>query len=127
MEGSGQHIDEEMATLLKEYEDILQVPKSLPPKREIDHAIVLEPNAKVVNKPPYCLSKVEREKVAKQVQDLLAMGLIQPPQSPFASPVLLVKKKDGSFRMCIDYRDLNKVTTTIKNRYPIPRIDDLID
>ena len=63
--------------------------------------------------------------MATQVQDLLEKNFIDHCTSPFASPVLLVKKKDGSFRMCIDYRDLNK--TTIKNRFPIPRIDDLLD
>ena len=63
--------------------------------------------------------------MASQVQDLLEKNFTDHSTSPFASPVLLVKKKDGSFRMCIDYRDLNK--TTIKNMFPIPKIDDLLD
>ena len=67
----------------------------------------------------------ELEEIQKQVQALLANNLIQPSTSPFGAPVLFVKKKDGSLRMVIDYRALNKIT--IRNQYPIPRIDDLLD
>ncbi|KAI3711897.1 hypothetical protein L1987_70446 [Smallanthus sonchifolius] len=65
------------------------------------------------------------EELSTQLQDLLDKGFIRPSSSPWGAPVLFVKKKDGTFRMCIDYRELNKVT--IKNRYPLPRIDDLFD
>ena len=73
----------------------------------------------------YRLSPAEKEEVQRQVQDLLSKGLIRPSTSPFGSPILFVKKKDGTLRMVIDYRSLNKIT--IKNKYPLPRIDDLFD
>ena len=96
-----------------------------PPKRHVDHAIVLKPSSKPINKAPYHLSKVEQEEVATQVQELLDKDFISHSTSLFASLVLLVKNKDGSYCMCIDYRELNK--DTIKNRFPIPRIDDVLD
>eukprot|EP00253_Pinus_taeda_P004086 PITA_04086 len=73
----------------------------------------------------YRLSTLENAKIKKQVQELLERGFIRPSTSPCGSPIVLVRKKDGSWRMCIDYRALNKIT--IKNRYPLPRIDDLLD
>ena len=74
---------------------------------------------------PYRHPKRLKDEIEKTITELLAMGHIRPSKSPFASSVVLVKKKDGTLRMCIDYRELNK--KTIKNRYPIPRIDELID
>ena len=71
------------------------------------------------------MSPAELRELKAQLQELLSKGFIRPSASPWSAPVLFVKKKDGSFRMCIDYRQLNKVT--IKNKYPIPRIDDLFD
>jgi len=73
----------------------------------------------------YRLSALENVEIKKQVQELLQKGFIRPSTSPCGSPIILVRKKDGSWRMCIDYRALNKIT--IKNRYPLPRIDDLLD
>ena len=73
----------------------------------------------------YTLSALENAEIKKQVQDLLEKGFIRPSTSPCGSPIVMVRKKDGSWRMCIDYRALNKIT--IKNRYPLPRIDDLLD
>ena len=83
------------------------------------------PGSEPPNRPPYSVSVTQREEIMNQVQDLLSKGLIQPSSSPFCSPVLLVQKKDGSFRMCVDYCALNKMT--IKNKFPIPRIDDVLD
>ena len=76
-------------------------------------------------KAPYKLAPSEMQELSTQLQELLDKGFIQPSFSPWGAPVLFVKKKDGSFRMCIDYRELNKLT--IKNRYPLPRIDDLFN
>ena len=73
----------------------------------------------------YRLSALENAEIKKQVQELLEKGFIRPNTSPCGSPIVLVRKKDGSWRMCIDYRALNKIT--IKNRYPLPRIDDLLE
>ncbi|GJU82130.1 putative reverse transcriptase domain-containing protein, partial [Tanacetum coccineum] len=78
-----------------------------------------------VARAPYRLAPSEMKELSKQLQELLEKGFIRPSSSPWGAPVLFVKKKDGSFRMCIDYRELNKLT--IKNRYPLPRIDDLFD
>ncbi|KAF5774952.1 putative nucleotidyltransferase, Ribonuclease H [Helianthus annuus] len=97
----------------------------LPPSRDIDFRIDLIPGANPVTKSPYRLAPSEMRELSSQLQELLDKGLIRPSTSPWGAPVLFVKKKDGSFRMCIDYRELNKLT--IKNRYPLPRIDDLFD
>ena len=74
---------------------------------------------------PYHHPKAYKDEIEKAIRELLEMGHIQPSSSPFASSVVLVKKKDGTMRMCIDYRELNK--KTIKNKYSIPRIDELMD
>ncbi|KAD4586096.1 hypothetical protein E3N88_23697 [Mikania micrantha] len=97
----------------------------LPPKRQVEFQIDLTPGAAPIAKAPYRLAPTEMQELSNQLQELLDKGFIRPSFSPWGAPVLFVKKKDGSFRMCIDYRELNKVT--IKNRYPLPRIDDLFD
>ncbi|KAD6453304.1 hypothetical protein E3N88_08009 [Mikania micrantha] len=97
----------------------------LPPKRQVEFQIDLIPGAAPIAKAPYRLAPTEMQELSNQLQELLDKGFIRPSFSPWGAPVLFVKKKDGSFRMCIDYRELNKVT--IKNRYPLPRIDDLFD
>ena len=103
-------------------------PKDLPevpPEREIDFGIDLLPDNQLISIPSYTMAPVELKELKEQLKDLLDKGLIKPNISPWGSPVLFVKKKDGFLKMCIDYRQLNKVT--IKNKYPIPRIDDLFD
>ncbi|GJR41757.1 putative reverse transcriptase domain-containing protein [Tanacetum coccineum] len=97
----------------------------LPPPRQVEFRIDLIPGAAPVARAPYRLAPSEMKELSKQLQELLEKGFIRPSSSPWGAPVLFVKKKDGSFRMCIDYRELNKLT--IKNRYPLPRIDDLVD
>lgn len=101
------------------------IPPGAPPDRGIEHIIELEEGAKPVMITPYRHPKRLKDEIEKTIKELLEMGHIRLSKSPFASSVVLVKKKDGSLRMCIDYRVLNK--RTIKNRYPIPRIDELID
>ncbi|MCO5567952.1 hypothetical protein L7F22_021648 [Adiantum nelumboides] len=83
------------------------------------------PGTKPISKPPYRLSHTEAIEVEKQSADYVNRGYIKPSSSPWASPILLVKKKDGTMRMCVDYRGLNSVT--IKNKYPLPRVDELFD
>ncbi|GJV52806.1 putative reverse transcriptase domain-containing protein [Tanacetum coccineum] len=97
----------------------------LPPTRQVEFQIDLVPGAAPVARAPYRLAPSELQELSTQLQELSDKGFIRPSSSPWGAPVLFVKKKDGSFRMCIDYRELNKLT--VKNRYPLPRIDDLFD
>ncbi|GJT53881.1 putative reverse transcriptase domain-containing protein [Tanacetum coccineum] len=102
-------------------EDLL----SLPLTRQVEFQIDLVPGAAPVARAPYRLAPSEMKELSEQLKELSDKGFIRPSSSPWGAPVLFVKKKDGSFRMCIDYRELNKLT--VKNRYPLPRIDDLFD
>ncbi|GJP47586.1 hypothetical protein CLOM_g6769 [Closterium sp. NIES-68] len=113
--------------LLKEFQDIVpdDLPNELLPYRTHEHEIVEEPGSKPTFRALYRLSPMELTDMKKQIEYLLAKGLIRPSTSPYGAPVLFTPKPDGSLRMCIDYRALNK--KTIKNKYPIPRIDDLLD
>ncbi|GJT86304.1 putative reverse transcriptase domain-containing protein [Tanacetum coccineum] len=95
------------------------------PVRQVEFQIDLIPGATPVARAPYRLAPSEMQELSNQLQELADRGFIRPSTSPWGAPVLFVKKKDGSFRMCIDYRELNKLT--VKNRYPLPRIDDLFD
>jgi hypothetical protein len=97
----------------------------LPSPRQVEFRIDLIPGATPVARSPYRLAPSEMQELSNQLQELQDKGFIRPSHSPWGAPVLFVKKKDDSFRMCIDYRELNKLT--IKNRYPLPRIDDLFD
>ncbi|GJR44098.1 hypothetical protein Tco_1312201 [Tanacetum coccineum] len=100
----------EIVQLLTRFEALFQVPTGLPPHRTIDHRIHLYPNTKSVNVRPYRYPHYQKEEMEKLVNEMLSQGIIRASQSPFSSPVLLVKKKDGSYRFCVDYRALNEVT-----------------
>eukprot|EP00253_Pinus_taeda_P001681 PITA_01681 len=102
----------------------VQIP-GLPPKRNLDFTIELAPRAAPVSRAPYWMSVPELTELKMQLQELLEKKYIRPSISPWGAPVLFVRKKDGTLRMCIDYRQLNKLT--IKNKYPLPRIDELFD
>nr|GEW70768.1 hypothetical protein [Tanacetum cinerariifolium] len=109
-------------------EKVVRIPydlHGLPPARQVEFQIDLVPGASSVARSPYRLSPAELQELSAQLQELSDKGLIRPSSSPWGAPVLFVNKKDGSFRMCIDYRELNKLT--VKNRYPLPRIGDLFD
>lgn len=112
---------------LSQFSEVLvdSLPPGLPPDRGIGHTIELEPGARAPFRPMYRLSPSEVEAAKAAVKDLLSKGLIESSSSPYGAPILFVTKKDGSLRMCVDYRALNKLT--VKNRYPLPRIDDLLD
>ncbi|KAK1417744.1 hypothetical protein QVD17_26878 [Tagetes erecta] len=116
----------EKVPVVTEFADVFpdELPR-LPPHRQVEFRIDLVPGAAPIAKSPYRLAPSEMQELMVQLQDLTDKGFIRPSYSPWGAPVLFVKKKDGTMRMCIDYRDLNKVT--IKNRYPLPRIDDLFD
>ncbi|KAJ4938747.1 hypothetical protein NE237_008271 [Protea cynaroides] len=112
--------------VVRDYPDVfLEELPGLPPDRATEFVIDLIPGAAPVSKAPYRMAPTELKELKVQLQELLDKGYIQPCISPWGAPVLFVKKKDGSVRLCIDYRELNKLT--IKNRYPLPRIDDLFD
>nr|GEW06658.1 putative reverse transcriptase domain-containing protein [Tanacetum cinerariifolium] len=110
-------------------QDFLEVfPEDLPgipPTRQVEFQIDLIPGAAPVARAPYQLALSDMKELSDQLKELADKGFIRPSSSPWGAPVLFVKKKDGSFRMCIDYQELNKLT--MKNRYPLPRIDDLFD
>jgi transposase InsO family protein len=114
-------------SLFTEYSDVFpsQLPNHLPPQREIDHRIELTQTSPPTLRPVYRMSPAELDELKKQLDELIAAGFIKPSKSPFGAPVLFVKKKDGSMRMCVDYRDLNQIT--VKNRYPLPRFEELFD
>ncbi|KAJ7947141.1 Retrotransposon protein, putative, Ty3-gypsy subclass [Quillaja saponaria] len=113
--------------VLKEYEGVMpdKLPQTLPPRRGIDHEIELVPGIKPPAKAPYRMAPPELAELRKQLNELLESGFIRPSKAPFGAPVLFQKKQDGSLRMCVDYRALNKVT--VRNSYPIPLIADLFD
>jgi len=111
--------------VLEKYKVVFEPTKGLPPKRKVSHTITIEEGAMPPFKGMYRLSPKEKREMEKQITDMLEKGLIEPSTSPFGAPILFVMKKDGAMRMCIDYRELNKITR--KNRYPLPRIDDLLD
>ncbi|KAH0733004.1 hypothetical protein KY289_004192 [Solanum tuberosum] len=97
----------------------------VPSERKIDFGIDIFLDTRHISIPPYRMAPAELKELKEKLKDLLEKGLIRPSVSPWSAPVLFVRKKDGSLRICIDYRELSKVT--IKNKYPLPRIDDLFD
>ena len=112
--------------VVREFSDVFpeELP-GLPPTRDVEFGIDLIPDAAPISKAPYRMAPAELKELKEQLQGLLDSGFIRPSVSPWGAPVLFVKKKDGSMRLCIDYRELNRIT--VRNRYPLPRIDDLFD
>jgi hypothetical protein len=111
--------------ILRAFTDIFTEPDGLPPHRAADHAIPLLPRAKPPNIRPYRMSHHQKNIIEAIIKQMLLKGEIQPSNSPYSSPVILVMKKDKSWRLCVDFRSLNNMT--IKNRFPIPVIEDLLD
>jgi len=120
-----QHHTELLDALLIEFEDLFIDPQTLPPTRAIDHSINLNPHTEPINCRACRYPPNQKTEIEKLVKEMLQKSLIRPSHSPFASPVLLVKKKDGTRRFCIDYCQLNEIT--IKDKFPIPLIDELLD
>ena len=119
--------NEHLSEVLKKYQDVFpdELPSGPPPERGLAHKIDLEPGAQATFGPVYRLSTEEADVLKKQLEELEQKGFIRPSLSPFGAPVLLVKKKDGDMRLCVDYRALNKIT--LKNRYPMPLIEEPTD
>ncbi|KAD6118896.1 hypothetical protein E3N88_10167 [Mikania micrantha] len=115
----------ELQSLITKYDKIFAEPTQLPPNRYHTHSITLLPNTTPPNIRPYRYPHSQKNEIEKQVQQLLTWGFIQPSTSPFSSPVLLVRKKDQSWRLCVDYRALNKII--VADNYPISNIDELLD
>jgi hypothetical protein len=111
--------------VLENFEDVFKEVPGLPPKRDIDFSITLVPGAAIVSKNPYIMSTPELKELQMQLEELMKKGYIHPSVSPWGAPVLFVKNKYETLRLCIDFRQLNKVT--VNNKYPLPRIDDLFD
>lgn len=117
----------EIQALVDEFADVFpdDVPAHLLPKRAIGHVVELEPDTRPIYRPMYRYGSKELAEMDTQVQDLLSKGFIEPSTSSFGAPVLFVRKKDGTMRMCIDYRALNAKTR--KKKYLLPRIDEMLD
>jgi len=111
--------------VLQEFIYVFQEVSRLPPERDIDFSIDLVPGVVPVSKTSYRMGMPELKELQIQLEELLKKGYIRPSVSPWGTPILFVKKRDGTLRLCIDFRQLNKAT--IKNKYPLPKTDDLFD
>jgi hypothetical protein len=113
--------------VLEEFPNVMleELLEDLPPRRRVDHAIEVMPGVAPLTKAPYQMNHEELKELKVQLAELLMKNYIKPSKSPYGAPVFFVNKKDGTLRMCVDYKALNKAT--VKNRYPLPQIDDLFD
>jgi hypothetical protein len=116
---------DQVQAVIQQYKDVFSNPKTLPPQRLHDHHIPLLPGTTPVNSRPYMYSPLHKNEIECQVKEILEADLITHSTSPFASSVLLVQKKDGSWRFCVDYRKINSIT--VKNRFPMPVIEENLE
>jgi hypothetical protein len=115
----------DLQSLLDQFASVFDAPTGLPPRRQYDHQIPLIPGARPVSMRPYRVAPELKSEIEQQIQELLRLGVITHSNSPFASPVLLVRKQDKTWRLVVDYRHLNALT--VKGKYPLPVIDELLD
>ncbi|KAA0060520.1 snRNA-activating protein complex subunit 4 [Cucumis melo var. makuwa] len=121
----GEEAEDPIAALFEIFASVFEWPTTLPPQRNIDHHIYLKSGTDPVNVRPYRYAHHQKEEMERLVDEMLFSGIIRPSKSPYSNPVLLVRKKDGSWRFCVDYRALNSVT--IPDKFPIPVIEELFD
>ncbi|XP_049345420.1 uncharacterized protein LOC125809928 [Solanum verrucosum] len=115
----------DLECILQEYSDLFEVPKDLPPSRFHDHKIILQDGTSPINIRPYRYPTAQKDEIERMVEDMLHSGVIRHSTNPYSSPIVMVKKKDGTWRMCVDYRELN--SHTVKDKFPIPVIEELLD
>ncbi|KAJ9541667.1 LOW QUALITY PROTEIN: hypothetical protein OSB04_028173 [Centaurea solstitialis] len=115
----------ELGAVLEYYQRVFQEVSGLPPRRETEHRIVLRGAGEPISVRPYRYPHHHKNEIERQVQEMLGQGIIRHSSSAYSSPVILVKKKDGTWRMCVDYREINKAT--IPDKYPIPVVEELLD
>lgn len=120
-----ENLPDEIMTILQQFKHLFHPTTGLPPRRLFNHIINLLSGTKPVNVRPYRYPHFQKGEIEKLAKEMLEQGIIQESQSPFSSPVLLVKKKDGTYRFCVDYRALN--TITVQDNFPIPTTDELFD
>lgn len=127
LQGQGHVLPGPIQQLLKDFKDVFpeELPRGLPPSRGIEHRINILPGSRPPSRAPYRMSDEELVELRRQLKELVDADYIRPSTSPYAAPVLFVKKKSGELRMCVDYRALNSIT--VKNRYPLPRVDEIFD
>lgn len=118
-------IPENIQKILQQFPDVLIEPKGLPPRRECDHTINLKAGSEPPNLRPYRVPHYQKEAMEDIITELIKTEEIRTSDSPYASPAVMVRKKDGSWRMCVDYRQLN--SQTVQNKFPMPIIEDLLD
>jgi hypothetical protein len=124
-QGCYSKLKSDLYEVVNQYDEMFQEPKGLPPKRAIQHEIQLQQDCPLPIIGPYRMSVMENVEIKKQIQELLDKGVIMQGTSPCGSPIFLVPMKYGTWLMCVDFRALNKIT--VKNRYPLPIVDDLLD
>lgn len=118
-------LNDDMRVILHDFDDIFRVPDGLPPQRSIEHHINLKEGTNAINVQPYRYAYFQKDEIERQVNAMLTTVIIRPSSSPFSSPVLLVKKKDGSWQFCTDYRALNDAT--VKDCFRISTVKDILD
>ena len=126
LDSNREQVNFENIPMIREFPDVFpeELP-GVPPERKVDLSIEVVQGTTPISRAPYRMAPTELKELKTQLQELLDKGFIQPSVSPWGAPILFVKNKDSTLRMCIDYQQINKVT--VKNKYPLPRIEDLFD